>query len=119
MAVAASVFTLLALYRQHPRAAVVLGCVALLFALFALAAPKLLEPLEAAWMAFAQVLGAINTRIIMGLLYFIFIVPLGLLFRLVGRDELKRRRVTGGNSSSNWEDYRARQQDARHYENMF
>lgn len=118
MAVAASLFTLLALYRHHPRAATVLGVTALAFALFALVAPKLLEPLEAAWMAFAQVLGAINTRIIMGLLYFLFIVPLGLIFRLVGRDEMKRRWLVGGHSS-NWEDYRARQQDARHYENMF
>ena len=117
MGTAASVFTLLALYRHHPRAATVLGIIALVFVLFALVAPKLLEPVEAAWMAFARVLGAINTRIIMGLLYFIFIVPLGLIFRLFGRDEMKRRWVAG--SPSNWEDYRARQRDVRHYENMF
>lgn len=117
MAVAACVFALLALYRHHPRAAAIIGIVAALFTLFALAAPKLLEPLEAAWMAFARVLGAINTRIIMALLYFIFIVPLGLIFKVIGRDELKRRRVAG--STSNWEDYRPRQRDARHYENMF
>lgn len=118
MAVAASLFTLFALYRHHTRAATVLGVIALLFLLFALVAPKLLEPVEAAWMAFARVLGAINTRIIMGLLYVIFIVPLSLIFRLFGRDEMKRRWV-GGGSPSNWEDYRARQKDARHYENMF
>lgn len=117
MAVPASVFALLALYRHHPRAAAVLGIVAALFILFALVAPKLLEPVEAAWMGFARVLGAINTRIIMGLLYFIFIVPLSLIFKLTGRDEMKRRRVAG--STSNWEDYRSRQHDARHYENMF
>jgi predicted permease len=117
MAVPASLFALLALYRHHPRAATALFIIALAFLLFALVAPKLLEPVEAAWRAFARVLGAINTRIIMGLLYLIFIVPLGLIFRVFGRDEMKRRRVAG--SISNWEDYRARQRDERHYENMF
>lgn len=117
MAVAACVFALLALYRHHTRAASILAVVAALFILFALVAPKLLEPVEAVWMAFARVLGAINTRIIMGLIYFIFIVPLGLIFKVIGRDEMKRRRVAG--STSNWEDYRPRQRDARHYENMF
>ena len=117
MAVAASFFALLALYRHHPRASLVLFIIALAFLAFALVAPKLLEPVEAAWMAFARVLGAINTRIIMGLLYLIFILPLGLIFRLFGRDQMKRRRIAG--QISNWEDYRARQRDARHYENMF
>ena len=117
MAIAACVFTLLALYRHHPRAALVLFIIALAFLLLALVAPKLLEPVEAAWMACARVLGAINTRIIMGFLYLIFIVPLGLIFRVFGRDEMKRRRIAG--STSNWEDYRARQRDVRHYENMF
>lgn len=117
MAVAACVFALLVLYRQHTRAAAILGIVAAAFALFALIAPKLLEPLEAVWMAFARVLGAINTRIIMGLLYLIFIVPLALIFKLFGRDEMKRRWQAG--SGSNWEDYRARQRDTRHFENMF
>jgi uncharacterized membrane protein (DUF485 family) len=117
MAVAACLFALLALYRHHTRAAAILGIVAAAFLLFALIAPKLLEPVEAAWMAFARVLGAINTRIIMGLLYFLFIFPLGLIFKLFGRDEMKRRwRAQGG---SNWEDYRARQRDTRHFENMF
>jgi hypothetical protein len=117
MAVPATLFALVALYRHHTRAGVALIVVALAFALFALVAPKLLEPVEAAWMAFARLLGAVNTRIIMGLLYFIFVVPLGLIFRLIGRDEMKRRWVMGG--PSNWEDYRARQHNERHYENMF
>ena len=119
MAVAACLFALLALYRHHTRAAAILGIVAAAFLLFALIAPKLLEPVEAAWMAFARVLGAINTRIIMGLLYFIFIVPLGLIFKLFGRDEMKRRWLTQSSGGSNWEDYRARQRDTRHFENMF
>jgi uncharacterized membrane protein len=117
MAIPACGFALLALYRHHTRAAAILGAVAALFVLFALVAPKLLAPVEAAWMAFARLLGAINTRIIMGLLYFIFIVPLSLIFRVVGRDEMKRRPVA--DRSSNWEDYRPRQRDVRHYENMF
>jgi hypothetical protein len=117
MAIPACLFALVMLYREHTRAAAILGLVAALFVLFALVAPKLLEPVEAAWMTFARILGAINTRIIMGILYFVFIVPLGLIFKIVGRDEMKRRRVAA--SVSNWEDYRPRQRDARHYENMF
>ena len=119
MAIPACAFALFALYRHHTRAAAILGVVAALFVLFALVAPKLLVPVEAAWMAFARILGAINTRIIMGLLYFIFIVPLSLIFRIIGRDEMKRRRVADSSGSSNWEDYRPRQHDVRHYENMF
>ena len=117
MAGVAVLFLLLMLYRRHAVGAMATGAAAFLFALFALFVPKLLEPVEAAWMAFARVLGAVNTRILMGILYFALFVPLGLFLKIIGRDEMKRRWRLGG--ASNWEDYRARQRDERHYENMF
>ncbi|HEV7844417.1 MAG TPA: SxtJ family membrane protein, partial [Pyrinomonadaceae bacterium] len=87
------------------------------FLFFALVAPKLLEPVERVWMTFARVLGAINTRIIMGIFYVLIFVPLSLLFKLIGRDEMRRRWSSG--AQTNWDDYRPRQRNTRHYENMF
>lgn len=118
MAGAFTVFALVLLYFRKTNAAVILGGLALVFAATALTFPRLLEPVEVVWMAFARVLGAINTRIIMSVFYFLLIVPLGLVLRLIGKDEMKRRRWLAGHTT-NWEDYRARQRDERHYENMF
>jgi hypothetical protein len=118
MAIAFSVFALLFLYKQRTTAATIFGSVAAVFLFFALVAPKLLEPIEKVWMAFARVLGAINTRIIMGLLYFLIFVPISFIFKIFGRDEMRRHR-RASNAQTNWDDYRPRQRNARHYDNMF
>jgi hypothetical protein len=117
MAVAFTVFALIFLYKRSLTVVAVLTGLVVFFLFFALVAPKLLEPIERVWMAFARVLGAINTRIIMGLLYFLAFVPLAFLFRVVGRDEMRRR--WRSDKKTKWDDYRPRQRDARHYENMF
>ncbi len=117
MAGAFTVLALILLYKQRMTGVLVLGSLAVLFLLFALVAPRLLEPIERVWMAFARLLGAINTRIIMGLFYVFIFVPLSLFFKLIGRDEMRRRWTSG--AQSNWDDYRPRQRNARHYENMF
>jgi hypothetical protein len=117
MAAAAGVIGLILLYRHRMIGVIIAGSFAAFFLLFALVAPRLLEPIEKVWMAFSRVLGEINTRIIMGLLYLLIFVPLGLLFRVFGRDELRRRRVLS--VKTNWEVYRKRQLNKRHYENMF
>lgn len=117
MAGAATAFALLALYRHRPTTALVLGAMAALFAVFALTVPKLLEPIEAVWMALAQVLGDVNTKILLSVMYFLVFTPVGLLMRLFGRDTMNQRRRAG--VGTNWEDYRGRQHDESHYENMF
>lgn len=61
------------------------------FLLIGLAAPNVLAPVHRLWMKFALLLGAINSRIILGLVYFFIFVPVSLLFRLVGRDTMARR----------------------------
>jgi hypothetical protein len=64
-----------------------------------LIAPSLLRPVERAWMAMAEVLGRINTRIILTTLYFLVVTPVGWLRRR-GEDPLNRRMRDG--SPSNW-----------------
>jgi hypothetical protein len=57
----------------------------------ALAAPSLLRYLHRGWTRLGQVLGWLNTRVILSLLYVIVIVPLGLVMRLMRRDPMARK----------------------------
>ena len=61
------------------------------FALTALLLPVALGPVYHLWMKIGHVLGWINTRIILGLVFFIFFAPLALAFRLFGRDPMERK----------------------------
>ena len=56
----------------------------------ALILPAVLAPVHKYWMRFSHVLGWINTRIILSLVYFLMITPLGLLMRLFASDPMKR-----------------------------
>ena len=64
--------------------------VAALLAAWALAHPRSLRPFRAAWMRFAEVIGAVNNRILLGLVFFVLITPIGLVRRLTSRDGLGR-----------------------------
>jgi hypothetical protein len=53
--------------------------------------PQALRPLHRVWMQLAEVLGWINTRIILLLVFYVVIVPTGALLRIFGRDILHLR----------------------------
>lgn len=57
----------------------------------ALVYPKLLAPLNKGWIAFGHVLGWINARIILGIVFFVIVMPTGLIMRLFGKDFLRMR----------------------------
>jgi hypothetical protein len=57
----------------------------------AIVSPKLLAPLYKVWMAFGHVLGWINARIILGIVFFVVVMPIGLVMRLFGKDFLRMR----------------------------
>ncbi|BBL69848.1 SxtJ family membrane protein [Methylogaea oryzae] len=59
--------------------------------LWALLLPKTLSPLYRLWMAIGEVLGWINTRIILGILFVALFFPVGLLMKLLGKDPMRRR----------------------------
>ena len=42
------------------------------------------------WMAAAEMLGAINTRVILGVLFYGLFTPLALILRLLGKDPMRR-----------------------------
>lgn len=60
-------------------------------ALIGLVAPSILRPAYRIWMGLALVLGYFMSYVILSLVYFLTILPAGLVFRLRGKDLLDRR----------------------------
>lgn len=61
-----------------------LGWVAGAIALLALAAPRLLGPVHWAWLKLGGALGWLNTRLLLGFVFFGVVWPIGLVRRWVG-----------------------------------
>jgi hypothetical protein len=59
--------------------------------ILALTAPKLLAPLNWAWTKLGLLLHVITSPIVLAILFYVCIAPIGLLMRLSGRDPLHRR----------------------------
>ncbi len=68
------------------------------------------------WMRFAGLLGYVNSRILLSLMFYLVITPYGLVMRLFGRDTMNRR---GAGKQSYWIQ-RAKTRQARpRYERLF
>jgi Saxitoxin biosynthesis operon protein SxtJ len=52
--------------------------------------PRLLRQAYRGWMAVGELLGWINTRILLGLLFFAVVTPMGIVMRWLGRDPMQR-----------------------------
>jgi saxitoxin biosynthesis operon SxtJ-like protein len=52
--------------------------------------PKWLGPVHRGWMWVGHVLGWINTRIILGMVFYGLITPIGIVFRLLGKDTMRQ-----------------------------
>jgi hypothetical protein len=64
----------------------------------ALVAPRILAPVYRVWMLLGEVLAWINTRIILGVVFYGVVTPIGLLMRLTGRDPMRRQFERAGES---------------------
>jgi hypothetical protein len=62
-----------------------------LFAVPAILFPSGLNPVYKIWMKIGGVLGWINTRIILGLLFYALVFPMGMVMRLFGKDPMSRK----------------------------
>jgi hypothetical protein len=69
-----------------------------------------------AWMGLAEALAFVATRIILALVFFAVVTPIGILRKALGGDPLRRRARA---ASSYWWPYSPRQSDPKHYEKMF
>ena len=76
-------------FRDHPRVAVVAAAAGMVLFLGALAVPARLLPVRDGWMRFSAVLSRMTTPIVMGVLFFVVMTPIGLLMRAFGRNPLR------------------------------
>jgi hypothetical protein len=58
---------------------------------WALLLPATLKPVYIGWMKFGNMMNWINTRIILGIVFYGLILPFGLVMRIFGKDPMKRR----------------------------
>lgn len=67
---------------------------ALILALFlsatAFISPLALRPFHRVWMAFGEAMGWLNTRVLLTVLYYCVIVPIGVILRVTGNDPMRR-----------------------------
>ena len=56
----------------------------------ALLMPSVLRPVYATWMKIGHAIGWVNTRIILGVLFYVLVLPMGLIMRLFGKDPMAR-----------------------------
>jgi hypothetical protein len=52
--------------------------------------PRALAPIHQAWMWIGHVLGWINTRILLSIVFYGLVTPIGIIFRLMGKDTMRQ-----------------------------
>ena len=87
-----------------------------LLVVFGLVYPRGLVWPNRVWMRFTEALSYVSTRVILAIVFFVVITPIGVVRRLTGWDPLGRRRAP---ANSYWVPYSERQHDPKHLEKMF
>ncbi|APW64247.1 SxtJ family membrane protein [Paludisphaera borealis] len=84
-----------ALGRGHSNLGAGLGAVAVVGGLLGLLRPDFLRPIYVAWMVLAFPIGWTVSLVMLAIMYYGLFTPIGLVFRLIGRDALQRTRRPG------------------------
>jgi carbamoyltransferase len=118
--IVAAVFFLIAawnFYRLRETAAIVFASLSAIFALTGIFLPKPAKLFHIYWMKLAMFLGHINSIILLTLLFYLVFVPYNLISRIIGRDPLRRRSGTKG--ESNWTERETTRQTKERFERLF
>jgi hypothetical protein len=93
----------------------IMGGIGAVLLVLGLTQPRWLYYPSKAWWKFATILGYVNARIILTIAFAIVLTPLGLIWRLIGRDPLSvnRKHWPG------WSPYPARYRDKDHFTRMY
>ena len=104
-----------AVWRERMFIAQVTGGVGLLLATLGWLKPLWLYYPSKAWWKFAMVLGYVNARIILTIVFAFVLTPISLVWRLIGRDPLQRDRKNW----PGWSAYPERYRNPNHFGRMY
>ena len=62
-----------------------------IFLILGLMNSKLLTPLNKLWFKFGMILGAIVSPVVMGVVFFLVVTPIGLIMKIMGKDLLNKK----------------------------
>jgi hypothetical protein len=102
-------------WRRRMGLAEVTGALGTVLVLGGLLAPTLLRLPNRLWWKVALVLGWINSRILLGAVFFLVLTPIGTWWRVRGKDPMGRRRA----GWTGWSPRPPRFQDPKHYRKMY
>jgi hypothetical protein len=94
----------------------VMGGIACALILTGLLLPSLAKRFHILWMRLAVLLGHINSRILLSLMFYGVFTPYGLVMRLCGRDPLRRR---GARRETYWIPRKVTRQAKEQFERLF
>ena len=77
--------------------------------------PKWLYWPSKAWWRMALALGYVNARVILTVVFGLLFIPMSLVWRIIGRDPMSRRRANW----QGWTAYPPRYRDRNHYSRMY
>ena len=77
----------------------------------------ILKPLQKAWMAFSIILGFFMSRVILTVLFYLVLTPIGILTKLLGKDILNQK--IDKNKASYWHARDEKLKDVKSYENQY
>lgn len=102
-------------WRGRITTAEIIGGIGAVLLVLGLTKPVLLKWPSAVWWKFAMVLGHINARVILTIAFLLVLTPIGLLWRVIGRDPMRRRKQ----NFEGWSAYPARYRDPNHFNRMY
>ena len=104
-------------WRGHVYPPLVFWVLGTLLVVPGLLVPAVLEPVRRNWMRFGMAMGEVNGRIILTVMYFLVIAPLGFVLRTFVRDPLDRS--LADRKASNWVKRASAPVDPARYEQQF
>jgi Saxitoxin biosynthesis operon protein SxtJ len=102
------------MWRGRTVVAAIIAATGGVLVLLGLTLPALLRRPSDAWWRLSHALAYVNTRVLLTMIFLVLLVPIGLIWRVIGRDPLGRRRASAG-----WAPYPARYCDRDHYRRMY
>ena len=61
--------------------------------------PRIFAPIAVVWLGLSHLLGAVMSRVVLTVIFFLVVTPIGLVRRLMGKDSLRLRAFKAGDDS--------------------